>query len=144
MTRIIKVIKLFQEKKKIIKHINAEFSEVHKKEDPNDKETALSEIKIDETEGPAGKNEKKAFDNLAEEMSDLPEAEELSAEDDLTQDPFPDQEQDQDEGDSDPEIRKLEGKSFSIRKSILKMSFQLQVPNSSTLGRRLSEPTQRT
>ena len=85
---------------------------MHKKEDPNDKETALSEIKIDETEGPAGKNENKAYDNLAEEMSDLPEAEELSAEDDLTQDPFPDQEQDQDEGDSDPEIRKLEGDMF--------------------------------
>ena len=84
-----------------------------KKEDQNNEEIALSEIKIDETEEPAGKNVKKAFDNLAEEMSDLEE--EMSAEDDLTQDPFHDQEQDQDEGDSDPEIRKLEGKNFAIR-----------------------------
>ncbi len=89
-----------------------------KKEDQNNEEIALSEIKIDETEEPARKNVKKAFDNLAEEMSDLPEAE-MSAEDDLTQDPLPDQKQDQDEGDSDPETRKLEGKHFSIRKSIL-------------------------
>ena len=44
------------------------------------------------------------------------ESEEMSAKDDLTQDPFPDQEQGLDEGDSDPEISKLEGKKFSIRK----------------------------
>ena len=51
-----------------------------KEKDPNNEETALSEIKI--------------------------EAEEMSTED-------------EDERNSDPEISKLEGKKFSIRKSIL-------------------------
>ena len=114
-----------------------------KEQDQNNEETALSQIEIDETEEPAGKNVKKAFDNLAEEMSDLPEAE-MSAEDDLVQDPLPDQKQDRDEGVSDPEIRKLESKNVSIRKSLLKMSFQLREPNSIMLGRKLFEPTQRT
>ena len=54
-----------------------------KEEDPNNEETALSEIKI--------------------------EAEETCAENDFTQDPFLDKEQDLDEGDIDLEISKLEG-----------------------------------
>ena len=74
-----------------------------KKEDQNNEETALSEIKIARTKEPAGRNVKKDSDNLAEEMS---------AEDELNKDHFPDQEQDQDGGDSDPEIRKLESKNF--------------------------------
>ena len=57
-----------------------------KEKDPNNEETALSEIKI--------------------------EAEEMSTED-------------EDERNSDPEISKLEGKKFSIRKSILKNSEDL-------------------
>ena len=79
-----------------------------KKEDQNNEETALSEIKIARTEEPAGRNVKKDSDNLAEEIS----AEEISAEDELNQDHFPDQEQDEDGGDSDPVIRKLESKNF--------------------------------
>ena len=74
-----------------------------KKEDQNNEETALSEIKIARTEEPAGRNVKKDSDNLAEE---------ISAEDELNQDHFPDQEQDEDGGDSDPVIRKLESKNF--------------------------------
>ena len=74
-----------------------------KKEDQNNEETALSEIKIARTEEPAGRNVKKDSDNLAEE---------ISAEDELKQDHFPDQEQDEDGGDSDPVIRKLESKNF--------------------------------
>ena len=71
-----------------------EFSGFLKKEDPNNEENVLSEIKIDEKKEPVGKNV--PSDNL--EMSDL-------SSDSIT-------EKNQEEGDSDPETRKLGGKMF--------------------------------
>ena len=82
--------------KTIIEHVT-KFSGVLKKEDPNNEG---SEIKISWMEEPAGKSVTKSSNNPNEEI-------EMAV---LTQDPNP--EYDQDEGDSDPEIRKLEGKIF--------------------------------
>ena len=78
----------------VIFKLFTEFLGILKKEDPNNEENVLSEIKISGKEEPAGKNV--TSDNL--EMSDL-------SSDSIT-------EKNQEEGDSDPETRKLEGKMF--------------------------------
>ena len=78
----------------VIFKLFTEFLGILKKEDPNNEENVLSEIKIDEKEEPVGKNV--PSDNL--EMSDL-------SSDSIS-------EKNQEEGDSDPETRKLGGKMF--------------------------------
>ena len=78
----------------VIFKLFTEFLGILKKEDPNNEENVLNEIKIDEKEEPVGKDV--PSDNL--EMSDM------------SPDSIP--EKNQDEGDSDPETRKLEGKIF--------------------------------
>ena len=67
---------------------------VLKKEDPNVEENVLNEIKIDEKEEPVGKN----VTSVNLEMSDLS--------------PVSIPEIKQNEADSEPETRKLEGKMF--------------------------------
>ena len=78
----------------VIFKLFTEYLGILKKADPNNEENVLSEIKIDEKEEPVGKNV--PSDNL--EMSDL-------SSDSIT-------EKNQEEGDSDPETRKLGGKMF--------------------------------
>ena len=78
----------------VIFKLVTKFSGVLKKEDPNNEENVLSEIKIAGKEDPSGTN-MTSSDNL--DMSDL------------SPDSIP--EKNQDEGDSDPEIRELEGET---------------------------------
>ena len=72
------------------------FSEVLKKEDTNNEEDVLTEIKIAGKEEPAGTN--MTSDIL--EMSDL------------SPDSIPEKNQDEGDSDPDPETRKLEGEMF--------------------------------